>query len=105
MPEILLIYTDGGPDHRYTFGSVQIALICLFLHGDFDFLAAIWTAPYQSWTNSTERIISILNLGLQGLAIQRDKLIPEMENIMGSLKMMEDIREAAKTVQNFKLEL
>src|SRR5204862_4945623 len=35
----------------------------------------------------------------------RDKLTPEMENIMGSLKTMEDIREAAKTVQNLKPEL
>jgi hypothetical protein len=105
LPEILLIYTDGGPDHRCTFGSVQIALICLFLHGNFDFLAAVRTAPYQSWTNPAERIMSILNLGLQGVAIQRDKLSPEMENIMGNLKTMEDIREAAKQIPNLKPEL
>jgi hypothetical protein len=105
LPEILLIYTDGGPDHRCTFGSVQIALICLFLHGNFDFLAAIRTAPYQSWTNPAERIMSILNLGLQGVAIQRDKLTPEMENVMGNLKTMKDIREAAKQIPNLKPEL
>jgi hypothetical protein len=28
LPSILSLYTDGGPDHRCTFGSVQIALIC-----------------------------------------------------------------------------
>ncbi len=39
------------------------------------------------------------------MAIQRDKLTPEMENIMGSLKMMEDIHEVAKTVQNLKPKL
>ena len=48
LPEILLLYTDGGPDHRTTFGSVQISLICLFLQGDFDFLASVRTAPYHS---------------------------------------------------------
>ncbi|CAB4382470.1 unnamed protein product [Rhizophagus irregularis] len=36
---------DGGSDHRFTFGSVQIALICLFLTGDFDMLIAVRTAP------------------------------------------------------------
>ncbi|RIA82589.1 hypothetical protein C1645_835141 [Glomus cerebriforme] len=33
LPSILSLYTDGGPDHRCTFGSVQVALICLFLAG------------------------------------------------------------------------
>jgi hypothetical protein len=48
IPEIFLLYTDGGPDYRNTFGSVQIALICLFLRENFDFLASIRTAPYHS---------------------------------------------------------
>ncbi len=30
-PPILCLYTDGGPDHRTTYGSVQATLICLFL--------------------------------------------------------------------------
>ena len=33
LPEMLIIYTDGGADHQTTFGSVQIAMICLFLKG------------------------------------------------------------------------
>ncbi|POG75717.1 hypothetical protein GLOIN_2v1769956 [Rhizophagus irregularis DAOM 181602=DAOM 197198] len=37
LPEMLVIYTDGGADHQTTFGSVQLAMICLFLEGDFDF--------------------------------------------------------------------
>ena len=28
---LLLLYTDGGPDHRLTYLSTQIALTCLFL--------------------------------------------------------------------------
>ena len=66
LPPILCLYTDGGPDHRCNYGSVQIALICLFLCGDFDLLVAVRTAPNHSWTNPAERIMSILNLGLQG---------------------------------------
>ena len=45
---ILLLYTDGGPDHRSNYPSVQISLICLFLHLDLDFLCAIRTPPYNS---------------------------------------------------------
>ena len=43
-----------------------------FLRGDFDLLIAARTAPQQSWTNPVERIMSILNLGLQGVAIIRE---------------------------------
>ena len=37
---ILFMYTDGGPDHRLTYLSVQLALVCLFIAGDFDMLVA-----------------------------------------------------------------
>ena len=54
IPPILCIYTDGGPDHRTTFGSVQISLLCLFLCGNFDILIALRTAPHHSWANPAE---------------------------------------------------
>uniref|UniRef100_U9SXS9 Uncharacterized protein n=1 Tax=Rhizophagus irregularis (strain DAOM 181602 / DAOM 197198 / MUCL 43194) TaxID=747089 RepID=U9SXS9_RHIID len=38
IPPILCLYTDNG---HTTFGSVQISLICLFLHSDFDMLIAL----------------------------------------------------------------
>jgi len=28
---VLFVYSDGGPDHRLTYVSVQLSLICLFL--------------------------------------------------------------------------
>ena len=33
---VLCLYTDGGPDHRLTYLSVQVSLICLFLSLDQD---------------------------------------------------------------------
>lgn len=33
---ILLLYTDGGPDHHVNFLSVQLSLIALFLACDLD---------------------------------------------------------------------
>lgn len=45
---ILLLYTDGGPDHQLTYTTVQISLISLLLALDLDFLCAVRT-PYHSW--------------------------------------------------------
>ena len=42
---IFLLYSDGGPDHRLTYVSVQVSLIALFLKLDLDFLCAAQTAP------------------------------------------------------------
>ena len=40
FPFVLVYKTDGGPDHNMKNGSVQVALIALFLAGDFDALIA-----------------------------------------------------------------
>ena len=37
---ILFLYSDGGPDHRLTYVSVKLSLICLFLKLDLDYLCA-----------------------------------------------------------------
>src|SRR6266498_1740535 len=105
IPPILCLYTDGGPDHRTTFGSVQISLLCLFLRDDFDMLIALRTAPYHSWANPAERIMSIINLGLQGVAIMRDEMSLHMEEIFEKADTLEQIREAAKKNSNLKSEL
>ena len=45
---ILLVYTDGGPDHRLTFFSVQLSLIALFLNLNLDLLVVGRTDPHHS---------------------------------------------------------
>lgn len=105
IPPILCLYTDGGPDHQITFGSVQISLLCLFLRGNFDILIALQTAPYHSWANPAERIMSIINLGLQGVAIMRDEMSSYLEKIFEKADTLEQIREAAKKNQDLKTEL
>ena len=71
IPPIVAVYTDGGPDHNPCHGSVQLALICLFLKLKLDMLIAMQTAPGNTFVNPVERIMSILNLGLQGVALER----------------------------------
>ena len=71
--EILCLYTDGGPDHRVTYISVQLSLICLFLRHNYDMVLAVRTPPYGSWKDPAERIMSILNIGLQSVGLMRDE--------------------------------
>ena len=64
---------------------MQISFLYLFFHSDFDMLIALRTAPYHSWANPAERIMSIINLGLQGVAIMRDEMSSHLEEIFERL--------------------
>ncbi|CAC5419773.1 unnamed protein product [Mytilus coruscus] len=76
---ILCLMTDGGPDHRATFGTVQLSLIQPFIALDLDMLIALRTAPNHSWMNPAERCMSILNLSLQHCALSRKEMSETFE--------------------------
>ena len=84
---ILFIYSDGGPDHRITYLSVQLSLIALFLNLDLDVLIAGRTAPSHSWANPVER------LGIQCLGIMRSQGEEEFEKSVKSYNNLKQIRE------------
>ena len=94
---ILLIYSDGGPDHNLTFLATQISYICLFLNRDLDMLSAIRTPPYHSWKNPVERIMSVINIALQCVGLMRQPMSQELEKVISSCKTMKEIRNAAET--------
>ena len=93
---IVAIYSDGGPDHRVTYGSVQISLINIFLAGDYDMLLACRTPPCNSWKNPAERIMSILNIGFQSVGLMRTPSDDEMEKILSSASSVGHVREIAE---------
>lgn len=71
IPKVILGFSDGGTDQRNTLESVKSACICLFKELDLDMLIIARCAPGNSWVNPAERIMSILNLGLQNCAFER----------------------------------
>ena len=79
LPPALLMYTDGGPDHRVNYLSVKVALIALFRDLDLDILIALRTTPGNSWASSVERMMSIVNIGLQGVGVIRRKMSDDFE--------------------------
>jgi hypothetical protein len=102
VPECLVLYSDGGPDHRVTYGSVKLSLIVLFKKLNLDMLIAGRTAPGHSWLNPAERIMSILNIAVQNVALSREQCNSEIEQILKSANSMSDIRKRAQNNQEVK---
>ena len=95
----LIMYTDGGPDHNCKHTSVRCGLLALFLELDLDTMVVMRTAPTQSWANPVERIMSVLNLGLQGVALARDTMPDEYEKDFKKCHGMTDVRNAANAYE------
>lgn len=78
---VLVVMSDGGPDHRLSYGSVQVALLALFIRLNLDVLITVRTCPYQSWSNTAERVMSLLNLALQNVSLERQAMSEECEKL------------------------
>ena len=89
---VVFLYSDGGPDHRVTYTSVKLALIALFLELNLDYLCAARTAPYHSFRNPAERVMSVLNLGLQSVGLARNAVDDkDIEDAVMKCKSISDV--------------
>lgn len=102
---ILFVFTDGGPDHRSTYWSVQLSYLAMFVALDLDLLVTARTAPSQSYNNPAERCMSLLNIALQNTALQREKMEDQFEFKVKSLSSMKKIRDAAEKQPQLKTAL
>ena len=101
--EIMCLYTDGGPDHRVTYLSVQVSLICLFLRTNADMVIAVRTPPQNSWKDPAERVMPILNIGLQSVGLMRRSLSDvALEHKLKSAKNMKGIRAMVENTDGLK---
>lgn len=75
--------------------SVKLAMICLFIELDLDYLCGAHTAPYHSFHNPAERIMSVLNLGLQSVGLARISMEDDMETAVASCSSVSEIRQVA----------
>ena len=80
-----------GADDNLTFLYIQCVLLALFKISDFDVINVGRCVPYQSYINPAERVMSVLNIGLQGLALDRDHA-GVFENVLSSCKTMNSVR-------------
>ena len=75
VPPILVLYTDGGPEHRTNFLSVKIAAIALYKYLNLDMIVIARTAPGHSFSNPAEKVNCVLNLGLYTIGVMRSKVL------------------------------
>ena len=99
---IMCLYTDGGPDHRVTYETVKLSLTLIFMHLDLDMLIALRTAPSHSWTNPAERCMSILNLALQHVALDRNEMEEKYEQMVKNLSSLTAVRNQARLKDGLK---
>ncbi|XP_035678681.1 uncharacterized protein LOC118417277 [Branchiostoma floridae] len=99
---ILLIYTDGGPDHRVTYLTVKLSYIALFIALDLDVLIAARCAPNGSWLNPAERVMSVLNLALQNVSLAREKMDNQFEARVKGKSNLTSVRQEAQTCPGFQ---
>ena len=101
IPSFLCLFTDGGCDHNIKDLFIQCALLALFKVCNFDMLNVGRCAPYYSFVNPAEKCMSLLNIGLQGLALERDKAGP-FESTVKSCRTMKSIHRKATECQGLK---
>ncbi|XP_056013095.1 uncharacterized protein LOC125679479 [Ostrea edulis] len=101
---VLIRYTDGGPDHRTTYKSVKICALMEFIALDLDMIVCARTAPCGSYANPAERTMSLLNLALQNVALERTAMSPNCEMQIKSVNSLKSLRNLASKNQRIKEE-
>eukprot|EP00957_Ditylum_brightwellii_P125238 9546837-Ditylum_brightwellii.AAC.1 len=96
MPYMVLLETDGGPDHNTTFLNTQLSFLVIFLLSEMDKLVRICCCPASSYLNTEEQLMSVLNLGLNILALTIDPDTPKwlQEEVLKDCSSMKMIRAA-----------
>ena len=94
--------SDGVGDRRVDYLSIKKALIGMFLVHDLDKLIICRTAAGHSYRNLVECIHSIANLGLQSVGMMRQKMSPDMENLLKNCNSNEKLRKATERHSDLK---
>ena len=78
------------------FFSVQLFIIALFLNLNLDLLVVARTAPNNSWKNPVERIMSVINLGLQCVGMMHTTGSTEFEKAIKNSSSLKALRKATE---------
>ena len=98
-PTVLILQTDGGPDHSTKRVAVQLALYATFRELDVDHFVVLRCAPNGSARNKVERSMSVLNLALAHVATRRGDMAPWAEQKVANAVSMQAICDVAKELE------
>ena len=85
---------DGGADRNHSFLKPQLALLALARCLRVPRLTAMRGIPYQSYLLTGERPMSLLQLGINSVALTRGNMSDASEALVRSCGSMNDIRVA-----------
>ena len=94
FPFVLVLQTDGGPDHSIKFLTTKLALLALFIGNDLDQLLVLRGAPIGSAFNKIERAMCPANSVLGNVSTKRAEMPKWAEDVARSCNSMSAIREA-----------
>ena len=95
-------FSDGGTHHRNKLEAVKCSSICICKQLDLDLFIGERCAPGQSWVNHAERVMSILNIGLQNFSMERKPGADNLETDLKKCNGMDDIRKYGAEHPEFK---
>ena len=101
IPFYLILSTDGGPD-KNTHIATKAALLGLVILLDLAAIVAFRNALDCFWINPVERVMSLLNLGLQHTGYARKSCSSEVEEAIISLNYMKTLRNGIEEDSNIK---
>lgn len=102
------LHADGGGEHHVGHPTVIAAAISFFrqMNHRVDRLIKTRGCPYHSYLHEVERVMSILNLALYGVAMERPRIChddyPGMEERFISSKTTADLRAVGTRYPDFK---
>ncbi|KAL7538123.1 hypothetical protein ACHAXR_008302 [Thalassiosira sp. AJA248-18] len=99
-PTVLVLQTDGGPDHSLKRVAVKLALISTFRELDLDHIVVLRGAPNGSARNKIERAMSPINLALAHVALKRATMAEWAEVEAKNCSSMASVREVAKASED-----
>lgn len=92
-PTVLVVQTDGGPDHSLKRVAVQLAMVGTFRELDLDHMVIIRCAPNDSASNVVERSMSVLNLPLAHASLKRAEMPDWAEGEVKNCSSMKAVRD------------
>jgi hypothetical protein len=92
----MIVKKYGDPDHNCKHDFMRLGFLPSFLELDLDIMLVMRITSTHSWDNLVKKVTSILNLGLQKVAIARHKM-PEYEKTFKKCNGMSAMRLFAET--------
>ena len=93
IPQVIVLYIDGGPENRTNFLSVKISVIALQRSLNADIVLVLRTTPGYSYQNPPERENCILNIGLYEIGVMRKRMFenPEFERRLSQCSNIDEV--------------